>query len=224
MEWKAWQQLVPHDGHWYSFFTYAETSNRSPYSPDCKSHKTLGEQDSERAFPSVNIHPVQRHAALDDPLDVPYPTVRTVSPAKLNKAEELDFENTKSILCLKRNNFKICMFLGFVSNILGPLVKVFDTETGLNLIRTSFRPVDWHDRISSIHNKPPRSDSSIPVHEMGRDMIFVLLGDLHVRVPFRVIDILQNYNFSKHLSSKGLSREFTPWNDTFSPSGLAQSQ
>lgn len=94
-------------------------------------------------------------------------------------AEELDFEATDVIVLLKKKNWYVHMCVGMVSKILRRSVSVVDTGDGSNLIRTSFIPLKWHGCICPIHD--------VSVQVIGKVMMFVQKGDLHVRLHFGAV-------------------------------------
>lgn len=80
------------------------------------------------------------------------------------------------------------MSVKITSNISRPLVSGFDTGPVPSLVRTSFIPLKRCHCIRSIHKTSLRSGFESPVQIIGKMMLFIQLGDLHVRAHIDVMD------------------------------------
>lgn len=85
----------------------------------------------------VTIHPLQRDDSLDDFVDVPEPAARTVLPADVKIATELDFNDCDRVALLKKRNYEVHMCVITIRNMFRPTVIVHNTGAGLNLVQTS---------------------------------------------------------------------------------------
>lgn len=82
------------------------------------------------------------------------------------------------------------MCVGITSNILQPSYSVFDAGAEPNLACTLFIQLKWRDCIPPIHNVFLRTVSDSPAQVIGKILLFVQLGNLHVRVHFDLLDNL----------------------------------
>lgn len=136
---------------------------------------------------SLKCHSTQRDAALQDPLDVPEPAAMTVLPAEVQSAEELNLNEMDVIPMSKEESVKVQKCIGITWNSLRPPVSVFDTGDRPNLLHTSLFPIKWPAHICSLHNMSLRSTTNSVVTVIGKVLLFVNLGDQHVRVHFAVL-------------------------------------
>lgn len=79
------------------------------------------------------------------------------------------------------------MFLRNMSNILEPTVSTSDTGAGPSLLRLSLLPVEWRDYILPIHSILLTCLKQTFKRHNQSDVLFVQLGDPHIRVHFGVV-------------------------------------
>lgn len=72
------------------------------------------------------------------------------------------------------------MCAGIALKIIGVSVSVFDSNIGLNLLRTSFTSLKWRGGFHNIDNVCLRSACESPVQIIGKKMLSVQQGDLHM--------------------------------------------
>lgn len=134
----------------------------------------------------VTSHASQPTATLDDHLYIPEGATLTVVPAEVENAEDLEFDESNVIALSKKTKYKVHMCLGITSNMSRSTVSVFATGTGPNLFHTYFLPVKLHHLICPIHDMSLKSASNNPVNIIGKIMLLVWMGNLHIRVQFNV--------------------------------------
>lgn len=82
------------------------------------------------------------------------------------------------------------MCIGITSDIIRTSISVYDTGKGPNLIRTSFISLKCRDRIRPVVIVSLRSATDNLVQAIGKIMLFLQLGERHVRVYFGNLDNL----------------------------------
>lgn len=85
-------------------------------------------------------------------------------------------------------NYQVLICVGITSNTLRPVVSIFDTGAGQNLVRTPFLLLKFRCCIHPIPTILLKSSLDSLVHIMGQVMMFVHLQDLQVRVYFAVVE------------------------------------
>lgn len=68
------------------------------------------------------------------------------------------------------------------------MVRRFGTGAGLNLVCESCIPCKWHDWPGSIQNMSLKPASGSPAHVIGKLMLLLKLGSLHVCIQFEAVD------------------------------------
>lgn len=104
-------------------------------------------------------------------------------------AERLEFDERKVVALSKKKYFKDRMCVSITSNISRPMVSIFDTAAGPDLVHTSSftrmvrRPPPYPEHVFQV-----RIEDLCQHHRQS--VAFVQLGDLPVQVYFGVVDSL----------------------------------
>lgn len=168
----------------------AETSVRSLEQSDWTSPRNLQVHDTGVEYSPLVISTTQFQDTLDDFLSISELAIATVLPCTVKNAETLDFNDTNLTALIKNKIYKVHMCIEITLNTLRLTVCIFDKGAGPNLVHTSFFTGQLHNHVCLIHNMSLEDASNSPVHFIGKDMPFVQLEDLHVRVCFVVINYL----------------------------------
>lgn len=169
----------------------------------------------------VGIHLNQLHATLDDLLDVPEPAAATMVPAGVEYAEKLNFDETNEIVLFKKKNCKVHMGVYITPKILLPTLSFSNTGLGPSPVRAFFFSISCRERMRSIHNICLKSASNSTVNVNGETFSFSNWEIYPCVSALRPWTFSQYRNWLEHLSSTGLSRDYSPWNDASSTLDLA---